>query len=185
MSLNAAGHKKEMRAGAHVIMPMSPESLGSLGGLYSPSQSTAYSLASRCIFIPFTIGELVTAYQMFTHNGTAIANNIDVGIYTSKMVSMVTMGSTAQAGASDLQLFNITDTLLVPGNYFMGLSMDGAPPTGTFSRWSIPTGRSLRLMGCLEKLATFPLPTGAVATTAVTDGYVPHFGVVLGGAGAI
>lgn len=182
MSLRSAGHAKAVRAGSQVIMPMSPESLGCLGPLYTISQSTAYTPGSRCIFIPFTIDSICIAYQMYTHNGTVAADNIDVGIYDRTLTSLVTMGSTAQAGASNLQLFDIADTLLVPGRYFMGLTMDGAPPTGTFARWSIPGGRSLRLMGCLEKLATFPLPTGTVTPTTVTGAEVPHFGILLASA---
>lgn len=171
-----------VRGGSYVITPASPESIGCLGGFNLLSQSTAYPTASRCIFVPFQLDRLATAYQMFTQNGTAVGNNVDVGLYDYTMASLVTIGSTAQAGtgASGFQTYDIADTILLPGRYFLGLSCDGT--TSTFGRYGYQP-RQLRLMGCLEKLSTFPLPTGAVTTTVVANsGYIPNFGVVLQGA---
>jgi hypothetical protein len=178
MSLRDLQYPRVMRAGSFLINPLSPESIGPMERIWSVAQSTVYTPGSRCIFVPFTIDQIVTAYQMYTHNGTTAANAIDVGIYDKAMNSLVTHGGANQAGTSNLQLFDITDTILVPGRYFMGLSMNGSPPTGTFCNWGAQA-RHLRLVGCLEKLSTYPLPTGAVTTTTVANAFLPHFGVIL------
>ena len=178
MSLRNFQRPRVMRAGSFLINPMSPESIGPMERIWNVAQSSAYTPGSRCIFVPFTIDQAVTAYQMFTMNGTTAANAIDVGIYDARMNSIVTHGGTNQVGTSDLQLFDITNTILIPGRYFMGLSMNGSPPTGTFCNFGAQA-RQLRLVGCLEKLSTYPLPTGAVTTTTVANAMLPHFGVVL------
>lgn len=165
-----------IRPGSFIIHPATADALGPLRELFSVSQSTVYPLANRCIFVPFKIEKTAVAYNMFTQAGSAVSGNIDVGLYTSGMVSLTTLGSTAQANVSDITVHNITDTILLPGRYYMGLSCDNI--TATFPRWS--TGpRHLRMMGCLEKTGTFPLPTGTVTTSAVASGDLQLFGVVL------
>jgi hypothetical protein len=180
MSIRNRQRPRVMRAGSFLINPSSPESIGPTERIWGVAQSQAYTPGSRCLFVPFTIDQIVTAYQMYTQNGTTAANAIDVGIYDARMNSLVTLGGTNQVGTSNLQLFDITDTILVPGRYFMGIVMNGSPPTGTFTNFgNAAQPRHLRFAGCLEKLSTYPLPTGAVTTTTVANGFLPHFGVML------
>lgn len=175
MSLRNFQRPRVMRAGSFLINPMSPESIGPMERIWNVAQSSAYTPGSRCIFVPFTIDQAVTAYQMFTMNGTTAANAIDVGIYDARMNSIVTHGGTNQVGTSDLQLFDITNTILIPGRYFMGLSMNGSPPTGTSATSELRRGsyawwaasRSCRPIRCRrERSRRRPLPTPCSRTSA-------------------
>lgn len=137
---------------------------------------SAAPAASRCLFIPFTLDTALLVYEMFWVNGSANGNNVDVGLYDETLTSLVTLGSTATSGTgtAGYQVGAITDVLLDRGRYFMGFTCDGT--TSQFQRWN-PNARWLRLQGCLEKLTTFPLPTGTVTPTAVANAQVPQFGL--------
>jgi hypothetical protein len=120
---------------SNVIGPWSSQSMGDYVRLADTApNSVAWPTANRALYVPFTISEPgYTATQMFVYNGTAVSGNIDVGIYDVTLARLVSMGSTAQAGTSAIQTFNITDTALPPGRYWMGVAMDNT--TGTLFRW--------------------------------------------------
>jgi hypothetical protein len=62
---------------------------------------------------------------MLVLNGATASGNMDVGIYDYAGTRLVSSGSTAQSGTSAFQDFDITDTLLGPGIFYL------APPTTT------------------------------------------------------
>lgn len=97
--------------------------LGGAGGL----TTAAWSTANTAIYMPFTISFPYLAQKMATIIGVQ-SGNIDVGIYDEKGNLLVSMGSTAVAAAG-LQVFNITDTWLMPGTYFMAMNVDNTTAT--------------------------------------------------------
>ena len=106
---------------------------------------------------------------MLTFNGSTASGNIDVGIYDLGGAKLVSIGSTAQAGTSAYQVFDITDTTLYPGQYYMAVAMDGT--TGTLVRWS-PGAQECRNLAMQQMASAFPLP--ATATFAsVASSYIP------------
>lgn len=165
-------------SGASVIFaPNGKECFGPTERLVAIAQSAIYGTAQKCTFVPMTLPVACVAQQMVVVNGVTINGNVDVGIYDKDMNSLVTKGSTVQAGATAVQLFNIADTPLNPGRYFLGFWSDSA--TNTFSSHSYNI-RTLRMSGFLEKLAVAGgLPTGAVATSVMTTAVVPVFGIVI------
>ena len=110
------------------ITPWSEESLGQLYGNAGAPASQAYA-QNRSVFFPFRLAVHRTAVKLFLVNGATINGNIDVGIYTSEFQRIVSAGSTAQSGANAIQEFDITDTDLSPGLYYLGFSGNSA--TGT------------------------------------------------------
>lgn len=153
-----------------VIAPNSPESLG-VACLHDSNPAVAvFPSANRAIFIPFNVyHHPITIKQICVFNGATVSGNIDVGVYDLGGAKIVSIGSTAQAGASAYQAFNITDTVLYKGQYYLACAMDNT--TGTLYRWGHNVAE-LRSFGLQQMASAFPLP--ATATFAVVaSAYMP------------
>lgn len=147
------------RVNSLLISPGAPEALGNeLNGLGATTASGTWPVANKAIFVPFEVFEPITIVKLFVENGTAVSGNIDVGIYDFKGTRLVSSGSTAQSGTSAIQEFDITDTLLLPGLYYLACVLDNT--TGTLFRWS-PSSSLCKALGVCEQTSAFPLPSTA------------------------
>jgi len=116
-------------AGLDVIHTCSLESVGlEYGAILQNTfaNDVAWPAANKAIYVPFTLERARTVRKMAWHNGAAIAGNVDVGVHALTGARMLSLGSTAQAGTSVIQVGDVTDTLLPPGNYFMSLAASSA-----------------------------------------------------------
>jgi hypothetical protein len=86
------------------------------------SAGAVWPAANRAIYVPFIVDVTVTAVAMFIEIAVQ-SGNCDVGIYDEVGNRLVSMGSTA-VGAAGLQTFNIADTTLRPGLYYMAMCVD-------------------------------------------------------------
>ena len=150
-----------------------PLSIGlEIGGSLVGTASATYPAASTAIFVPFSLPAPLTAAQLFTYNGATASGNIDVGLYAADGTRLVSSGSTAQAGTNTLQAFDITDTELGPGNYYLAIALDNT--TGTLFR-TVPAARYLAGVGCFQQASAFALPATATFAT-MAQVYLPVFG---------
>jgi len=152
------------------IHPYSPESLGSnlvgTGTAMTGAASATYPAANRALYIPVTLAVPTLVVKLASYNGATVSGNIDVGIYDRVGTRLVSAGSTAQAGASAWQEFDITDTLLGPGCFFLAVAMDNT--TGTLFRVLGGQARYLTAHGMAQQATAFPLPaTATFAAPAV------------------
>lgn len=139
----------------------------------TPYTTAAWPVANTAFFVPVMLNHLLIT-QFFVQNGSAVSGNIDVGLYTMDGTRIVSSGSTAHAGGSTNQLFNITDTLVGPGMFYLALALDNI--TGAINRGPMPTSVPPGVLGICEMASAFPLP--AVATLATTaNNYIPGFGL--------
>ena len=148
---------------------------GSTGNnLAANAAGTVYPSANLAIYIPMWVMQPLVAVQMFAYSGATVGtNNIDVGIYDGAGNKLVSSGSTLTANASDLQVFNITDTLLGTGLHYLAVAMDGTTDTLFRINNSIPL---LRGWGVRQQASAFALP--ATATFAVmAQNYLPTIGL--------
>ena len=139
--------------------------------------STAWPTANRAIYVPFTLRAPLTVVKLFSGNGSALSGNIDMGIYNAAGTRLVSKGSTAHAGAS-LQSFDITDTLLIAGQYYMAVALDNA--TGALCRWTATSPVSADVAwGVATEASAFPLPATATfaSMTALAAVYIPLIGL--------
>lgn len=142
-----------------LIASAGPESIGTelTACTHSAPASNTWPSANIAYFIPFVVYQPFIAVMMSIYNGVAVSGNVDVGIYDDQGNKIVSKGSTAQAGTSSIQKFDITDTTLRPGAYFMACVLDNT--TGTNYRW---TGQGVAAAyGVYNMAAAFPLPTSA------------------------
>ncbi len=131
------------------------------------ASSAAWPAANRAVYVPFQVVSPLVVTQLFHWNGSAVSGNIDIGIYSVDGRRIVSSGSTAQAGTSVLQLFDVTDTVLPAGSYYFALAIDNT--TGTTTRTSI-TVTVARTLGFFQENSAFPLP--ATATFALANSTV-------------
>ena len=130
--------------------------------------------ANLLIHVPITIGEPIVVAQFFWHNGAGPSGNSDAGIYdeagSNKLVST---GSTANSGSSQLQVTNITDYLLRGGRYWLSFGCDDTSP---FQRAN-PVVELCDAMGVKQHSGGYSsgLPSTATLNTP-TVGNIPIYG---------
>lgn len=129
------------------------------------SPAAGVVVQNQAQYIWFFIESPVTVYNIAFENGGTVNGNVDVGIYNEAGTLLVSSGSTAQSGASVVQVVGITDTFLPAGGYFMAFASDSA--TATFMR-TILAAAWLRILGCQWE-AVFPLPATAAMSTITTS----------------
>lgn len=149
-----------------------PESIGiELGALQSSAPlSAVWPAVDRAIFVPFVVYQPLIVVKLGVRNGAAVSGNVDCGIYDDQQNRLVSIGSTAQAGTSQFQSFDVTDTLLEPGVYYQGLCVDNT--TAAFISWAVSQTYA-RACGVLsQSVGAVTLPNPAVFAAA-QDAYVP------------
>lgn len=159
-----------------MVSTRSAQSIGSeLAIIGSAFAEATFPASNRAIAIPFTNTESITVVKMWALNGGVVSGNIDIGIYDEDFAKVVTIGSTAQAGVSIIQEFNIADTVLAAGRYYMVVAMDNT--TGELARYS--TGvENQKSLGLFQMASAFALPT-TLTPADVASAYVPVIGFSL------
>lgn len=155
------------------ITSLSYNSAGGNGGV-TVGASAVWPVANTAIYVPFRIGEPILVRKLFWTNGSAVAGNVDCGIYDAAGTRIISTGSTAQATTNTVQAVNITDTMLGAGVFYLALALsDGA---ATVFRDN-PSIQVCRILGLLEETSALPLPATATFATVVSA-FVPIFGLV-------
>lgn len=147
----------------------------SIGGLPYASEpaSATWPASNRAILVPFRLWKPHTIAKVFVANGAAVSGNIDVGVYDEKFTRLVAAGSTAQAGTSVNQVFDVTDTQIGPGLFYLACALDNT--TGAVLRSSLQT-QFCRAVGVVQMASAFVLPATITPAAPASD-YVPLLGV--------
>jgi hypothetical protein len=155
-----------------VITPSSLYSVGRGIAAINPA-SAAWSAANRALFVPFRVTEITTAYQMMFGCGTTGGGNVDVGIYDAAF-NRLTRASAARSASNEI-VVNIPDVTLLPGTYFMAMSVDG---TTNIISYAGVNAQICHMIGVRmeESAYTLPDPATPVKTAATA---VPYIGVWL------
>lgn len=125
--------------------------------------AVAFPAANRAIYLPVEVPELVTVYQIAALLSTA-SGNFDAGIYDEEGTRLASVGSTA--AANGVQAYNIADTVLKPGLYYLAVASDNTTTklTGT-NAWP---ALQLQSLGVRQEAAAFPLPATATFANPTT-----------------
>ena len=143
-----------------IISPLSEEALGSLTSTTNtPSSQTV--VQNQAHYFPFRLDVEATAVKMCATNGATSNGNVDVGIYDDQFNYLISSGATAQGTVSILQEYDITDTVLPPGVYWMAISSSSA--TATFHTVPMTDEISLSRMPVYVQASAHPLPTTVAA----------------------
>ena len=132
-----------------IITPMSASSIGvalSNTGAAAPASGAVLN-TNEAIYVPFAVTSTRTAYKMFCLNGATAAGNLDLAIYNSAGTRLVSIGATAQSGTNVNQTFDIADTSLAPGIYYMAMSTSDATSTHIRYTYNVIPGDYLNEIG--------------------------------------
>lgn len=162
-----------------VIHSHSEEALGfqllsAIGGLAPSSQTMSQNLIH---YVPFRIDVASTAVKMYYVVGSTSNGNVDMGLYDYEWNYLISSGSTAQGSTATLQELDITDTLLLPGRYWMAIVSNST--TATFYGSGVVDELAFPALPAYTQASTFPLPTSTatVAKTTASTPVIPFIGV--------
>lgn len=156
-----------------VISSFGQQSVGSCFFNNSGPGSNTYPSANLAIYVPFRLTRPFIATAIILFNGGTASGNIDLGIYGKDGVKLVSTGSVAQSGTSQIQSVSITPTELGVGLFYMAVAMDNA--TGTIYRVGV-NGPVPSILGMAEQASAFTLPASATFATS-TQGVIPMMGI--------
>lgn len=136
--------------------------------------AAVWPAANRAIAFAFYAPCNFTVVDAWCFNGATINGNIDIGIYDSSFVRVVSTGSIAHAGASAIQTVALTDTKLYGGsNYWMAMASDSA--SATFFR-DTSTATSLSRTGAWQQANGSVVLVDPATPATVASAYIPLFG---------
>ena len=144
------------------------------GLLVSAPASATWPTANKAILCPFVVTKPITAVKLWILNGATASGNWDVGIYDSAFAKTVAIGSTAQAGVSTIQEFDIADTALDVGVYYFAAALDNT--TGTYTRMSASAVSLGQVVGGVRMTSAFPLPA-TITPAAISTDSLPIMGL--------
>ena len=140
------------RPTSQLISPYSYESIGQqIFAVSNAGIASATCTANLACYVPFSLVEKRTALKMWVYNGSTASGNIDVGIYRADGTKLVTMGPTAQSGTSDLQVLDITDTDLPPGEQLYMAFAASAGTTTVFRMTGSAQTSQIAACGVMEQ----------------------------------
>lgn len=153
----------------------SPEAmLPTQGATYATFASAVWPTGNRAILWPFRLNAAQLATLLWLANGAVVSGNVDLGIYAPDFTRIVSTGSTAQTGTSAIQTFNIADTLLGPGDFYLAVTLDNG--TGTVYR-TANNAVSSRSAGMIQQAAAFPLPA-TLTPALIGSAFLPLSGLL-------
>lgn len=168
------------RPTSQLISPYSYESIGQqIFAVSNAGIASATCTANLACYVPFSLVEKRTALKMWVYNGATASGNIDVGIYRADGTKLVTMGPTAQSGTSDLQVLDITDTDLPPGEQLYMAFAASAGTTTVFRMTGSAQTSQIAACGVMEQsgLSSGTLPATATFAAFSTANFLPIFGI--------
>lgn len=144
----------------------------SMGDAWVSESSSSWGTANLARYVPFVISEQVTAKGFAFRNGGTVNGTVHVGIYNIAK-SLLVSNSAAHTGTNAMQTIDITDTVLVPGFYWMAMAITGT--TGVVFR--VPIMNELaRSLGFQQQASAVPLPSTATfsnPTSTLNPAHVP------------
>lgn len=160
-----------------VLTPWSIESVagargsGSIPNMPAGLASGNWPTANLALLYPFSLTSHEIARKLLRHNGSTLSGTVDVGIYDGEGRLIVSAGSTTAAGTNAVQEFDIADTPLGPGRYFLAAS---ASATGATIQIATFADELLCLVPVYEAASSHALPATItpVLSTAATPPFV-------------
>jgi hypothetical protein len=130
---------------------------------------------NQVYYIPIVVRSRIVVRKLFVANATSVAGNVDVGLFDQAGTKVVSSGSTAQSGADAEQYFDVTDTVVGRGLYYLAVVANGVSSQVAAHAISAPF---LAATGVLAQTGTFPLPATATFALIHATGALPIIGLL-------
>lgn len=156
------------RAGGNIIVSTTgPQGLGpAMASMRVAVANVQWPTANVALYMPVVIPEAGYATKLWwaVSNGAG-GGNMDIGIYDESYNRLVSSGSTAIGTSQGTTVVDITDTLLQPGRYYVGLASDTSSGTSTLIGFA-PAAGICQALGVIRQTSAFALPS--TATPVIT-----------------
>lgn len=148
------------------------------------SASAVWPTADLAMYIPFALHAPAIVKELWWYNGASVSGTVDAAVYNEDGTQrLFSAGAPSQAGTSAPQAVDITDTLLLPGRYWMGLVLGNT--TGTFVRLTgvtnIPAAQ--KFFGMQQQALGSTAMPSSTTFAAASNNYIPIMGLNLETAG--
>lgn len=138
--------------------------------------AAAWPSADMAIYVPIAVPNRVLVHKLWFASADIGTGNVDMALYSATGTAVVAATETAKSATSTEQVFDVTDTVIGPGLYYVGLSCSNN--TDTFNRFSFAAPMSLAF-GILTEASAYPLPATATFAANQTLAYIPIAGLLL------
>ena len=134
----------------------------SIGWSNNAPATSAWPSANLAIYVPVRVAHTCTVYKMATGCGATAGGNFDLGVFTWAGVKLVSTGSTARAASSEV-VVDVTDTVLAPGRYWLGMAANGTD--NYFTVCAALNAGFGKIAGMRQQATAFALPSTATFAT--------------------
>lgn len=138
--------------------------------------SAVWPSANLAIYVPLRVPACVVVVKLWYASSSTGTGNVDMGVYDAGGTAVVSATNAAKVASTTEAVFDVTDTVIGPGLYYIALSSDSG--TDTFVRWA-PAAPIALANGVLTESSAYPLPATATWTADQTLAYVPVMGLLL------
>ena len=161
-----------------IIIPNSLESIGGSFGAWFyniPTIGAVYPTADLAFYIPFVLAKPITVVKLFCRNSSTVSGNVDIRLYSADGTALTASMQTAQTPINSSQEFDITDVVIGPGVFYIGIVLDNT--TGILLR-NLVTAELLAAAGVVQEQLGAGAALPNVATFAHCPGtYLPACGL--------
>lgn len=145
------------------------------------SFTTSTLSANRAYYWPMVLPRPCVLYKFFGTNGATVDGNVDIGLYRQNYTKVLSVGPTAMAGASVVQWFDVANTYIPAGAYYLAHWSSSNTATfgllhgGTYIRRSVLHLKEDSLTGGLPTTMTPVAIAGTQTVSMVGFSTIPTF----------
>ena len=132
--------------------------------------------ANLAIYTPLAIPARVVVVSLWVATGTGTVGNVDMALYDGSGAAVVSATAGAKTASTE-QVFDVTDTVVGPGRYYIGLSASDA--TTDLFYGGAPAAPLCAAYGMYTETSAYPLPSTATFAIDHTLAMYPIMGVLL------
>lgn len=136
--------------------------------------NATWPASNRAVYVPMTIPARFTVARFMVCNGSTVAGNLDVGLYNANGSRLISTGTTAQAGTTQVQYIDVTNQSFPAGNYYLALVLSDTGGRVSTSAISVSTFEPF-IGSTLENLGSTVLPATMTPAVRTVNG-LPCFG---------
>ncbi|KKN74335.1 hypothetical protein LCGC14_0391360 [marine sediment metagenome] len=149
------------------------------GGVFDDA-NIVWTTTNMGVYTPVSVNRARTIKKLYYYNGATVgSDNVDVGVYAADGdglpgARMVSIGPTATAGASAWQAFDIADTDLAPGLYYLAAVQDGVTDKATSLASTLIIAESRRHSIFEQAIGSGTLPSTASPAIITATRMIPQ-----------
>lgn len=137
---------------------------------------TAWPSANLAIYVPLRVPKAILVRKLWFASGSTGTGNVDMALYDAAGVAVVTATNAAKVASATEQVFDVTDTPIGPGLYYIGLASDSGTDTFACLAVGAPVYAA---MGLRSEASAYPLPSTATWSVPQTLTFFPAMGLLI------